>query len=115
MSWSKITLGDVVEIKHGFAFRSEFFSDVGDYLLLTPGNCHESGGLKLKGDKEKFFTGNFPEEYLLSTGDLLNPLPVPERGLKTLLKHNDQALVDQSDRQRISSRSIGSSLNSLRE
>ncbi len=50
MSWSRITLGDVVEIKHGFAFKSEFFSDVGDYLLLTPGNCHESGGLKLKGE-----------------------------------------------------------------
>ena len=71
MSWSKITLGDVIEIKHGFAFKSEFFSDVGNYILLTPGNCHESGGLKLKGAKEKFYLGDFPEEYLLSTGDLL--------------------------------------------
>ena len=50
MNWSRITLGDVVEIKHGYAFKSENFSDVGDYLLLTPGICHESGGLKLKGE-----------------------------------------------------------------
>ena len=71
MSWSPVTLGEIIEIKHGFAFKGAFFSDAGKYILLTPGNCHESGGLKLKGSKEKYYTGDIPEDYLLSTGDLL--------------------------------------------
>ena len=64
-------MGDLLEVKHGFAFKSEFFSEDGDYVLLTPGNFREEGGLKLKGGKEKFYSGEFPEEYLLGKGELL--------------------------------------------
>ena len=71
MSWNPVTLGELIEIKHGFAFKGAFFSDAGQYILLTPGNCYESGGLKLKGSKEKYYTGDIPEDYLLSTEDLL--------------------------------------------
>ena len=69
--WRKYTLGDLLEIKHGFAFKGEFFSDQGPYVLLSPGNFREEGGLKLKGDKEKFYSGDFPKEFLLKRGDLL--------------------------------------------
>lgn len=69
--WRQLTLGNLFEIKHGFAFKGEFFSDDGELVLLTPGNFREEGGLKLKGDKEKYYTGDFPEEYLLCRGDLL--------------------------------------------
>jgi len=71
MTWQVTTLGELVGIKHGFAFKGEHFSDAGKHILLTPGNCHESGGLKLKGEKEKYYTGEIPEDYLLSAGDLL--------------------------------------------
>ena len=71
MDWHDVILGDLIEIKHGFAFKSEFFSDEGNYILLTPGNCRASGGLKFKGTREKFYMGDFPKEYLLSAGDLL--------------------------------------------
>ena len=71
MSWNTVTLGELIEIKHGFAFKSQFYSDEGHYILLTPGNCHASGGLKLKGEKEKYYAGAIPEDYLLSHGDLL--------------------------------------------
>jgi len=71
VSWNAVTLDELIEIKHGFAFKSEFFSDEGQYILLSPGNCYESGGLKLKGSKEKYYTGDIPQDYLLSTGDLL--------------------------------------------
>jgi len=54
MKWETIQLGEVMDVKHGFVFKSEFFSDFGELVLLTPGNCHEEGGLKLKGDKEKY-------------------------------------------------------------
>jgi type I restriction enzyme S subunit len=70
-NWKPITLGELFRIKHGFAFKGEFFSESGDYVLLTPGNFREEGGLKLKGDKEKYYTGKISEEYLLKKGDLL--------------------------------------------
>lgn len=71
MRWITLKLGEVIDIKHGFAFKSEFFTDTGQYVLLSPGNCHERGGLKLKGEKEKYYSGVFPEEYLLVEGDML--------------------------------------------
>ena len=69
--WRQRRLGDVLEIKHGFAFKGEFFSNTGEFVLLTPGNFREEGGLRLKGKKEKHYTGEFPEEFLLRQGDLL--------------------------------------------
>lgn len=69
--WRVLKLGDVIEVKHGFAFKSEHFSDRGDYILLTPGNFQERGGFQLKGEKEKYYKGGFPAEYLLRKGDLL--------------------------------------------
>ena len=70
-SWRKCILGDLFEVKHGYAFKGEFFSDEGLFVLLTPGNFREEGGLKLKGEKEKFYTGEFPDEFKLRRGDLL--------------------------------------------
>lgn len=69
--WRNCKLGDLLAIKHGFAFKGEFFSNMGNYVLLTPGNFREAGGLQLKGEKEKYYTGAFPEEYVLKRGDLL--------------------------------------------
>ena len=71
MKWETIQLGEVMDVKHGFVFKSEFFSDFGELVLLTPGNCHEEGGLKLKGDKEKYYVGEFPAEFLLNEDDML--------------------------------------------
>jgi type I restriction enzyme, S subunit len=110
----QFTLGDLLRIKHGFAFKGEHFSDKGDYVLLTPGNFEPAGGLKLKGEKEKYYTSDFPPEYLLRRGDMLlamtdltqsarilgSPGIVPESGrflhnqrLGKIVKHND-SLVD---------------------
>jgi len=46
--WKSCTLGEVVEIKHGFAFQGEFFQDkpLGE-ILLTPGNFAIHGGCVL--------------------------------------------------------------------
>lgn len=71
MSWQVRTLGEFISVKHGWAFKGEFFSSDGKYLLLTPGNAYEAGGLKLRPGKEKFYLGEFPAEYLLKTGDML--------------------------------------------
>lgn len=58
-------------VSHGWAFAGEFFSDEGDYLLLTPGNAYMSGGIKIRPGKEKFYIGEFPKDYLLKKGDIL--------------------------------------------
>ena len=71
MTWSETTIGELVDIKHGFAFKSKYFADEGEYVVLTPGNCHTEGGFKNKGEKEKFYAGEFPDRFLLSRGDLL--------------------------------------------
>lgn len=71
MSWEAVRLGDVIDVKHGYAFDSQYYSDAGEYILLTPGNCHEAGGFKSKGDKEKYYVGDIPERYLLHCDDLL--------------------------------------------
>jgi len=69
--WRDTTLGELIRITHGFAFKGEFFSDAGPAILLTPGNFKADGGLKLKGEREKYYVGPVPSEYVLSPGDLL--------------------------------------------
>ena len=71
MKWDQIQLGEVIEVKHGYAFKSEFFSDSGEYVLLSPGNCLETGGFHLKGGRERYYIGGFPPEFLLNEGDVL--------------------------------------------
>jgi len=71
MSWEIAELGDLVKIRHGYAFKSKYFADEGEYVLLTPGNFQERGGLKLKGENEKYYVGDIPEEYVLNGGDLI--------------------------------------------
>jgi len=71
VSWVEGKIGDFVEIKHGFAFKSEFFTDEGELVVLTPGNCHERGGFRSKGEKEKFYRGPVPDGYLLEEGELV--------------------------------------------
>ena len=45
---------ELCDIKHGYAFEGEFFSNEGDYVLLTPGNFYERGGYRDRGDKRKY-------------------------------------------------------------
>lgn len=71
MSLVEYKVGELCSIKHGWAFAGEFFSDEGEYLLLTPGNAYMSGGIKIRPGKEKFYIGEFPKDYLLKKGDIL--------------------------------------------
>jgi len=68
--WPLVKLGNLVEIKHGFAFKGEFFSDVATpFQLTTPGNFAIGGGFQT--GKGKFYNGPVPEDYVLKAGDLL--------------------------------------------
>lgn len=68
--WDKVSLGDFLSVKHGFAFKGEFFKDnESNNILLTPGNFNIGGGLKL--NKVKYYDGPVPEEYILKQNDLI--------------------------------------------
>lgn len=56
--WLQRPLNTLVEIKHGFAFKSEYFRDSGSYVLLTPGNFYEEGGYRDRGEKQKYYVGD---------------------------------------------------------
>lgn len=71
MNWTETTVGQLVEVKHGFAFKGKHFSDSGRYVVLTPGNCENSGGFRSRGDKEKWYSSDVPDGYLLDEGELL--------------------------------------------
>jgi type I restriction enzyme, S subunit len=68
--WRETSLGELIDIKHGFAFKGEFFRDEprGD-ILLTPGNFAIGGGFKA--DKFKYYEGPVPVEFVLYDGDLI--------------------------------------------
>jgi type I restriction enzyme S subunit len=68
--WKKYKLGDLIDIKHGYAFKGEFFSDqTTNDILLTPGNFKIGGGFK--NDKFKYYKGDYPEDYILKVGDII--------------------------------------------
>ena len=69
--WDEVQVGDLCHIKHGYAFKGEHFEDEGHSLLLTPGNFLAGGGLQIRDGKETFYSGEFPDEYLLEEGDLV--------------------------------------------
>jgi type I restriction enzyme, S subunit len=92
-SWEVVKLGDLFQIKHGFAFDGKFFKPAGRYILLTPGHFFESGGFRDQGQKTKFYTGEFPRGYLLQKGELLVVMTEQKEGLL-----GSSVIVPESDR-----------------
>jgi type I restriction enzyme S subunit len=79
--WPVRSLKSCINVKHGYPFKSEFFSDTGDYIVLTPGNFYEEGGFKRQAGKEKFYTGEVPEDYIHEKGDLIVAMTEQAAGL----------------------------------
>ena len=83
MEWKEVRLGDVCEIKHGFAYKGKYFSDTPTCdILVTPGNFTLSGGFKL--DKPKFYNGPVEKDYILSKGDLIVTMTDLSKNIDTL-------------------------------
>jgi type I restriction enzyme, S subunit len=81
LKWRPCKLGDVLEIKHGYAFLGRYFADAGSHVVLTPGNFFEEGGFKDKGDKEKWYNGPVPDDYILNAGDVVVAMTEQAEGL----------------------------------
>jgi restriction endonuclease S subunit len=96
--WVDKPLSELCDIKHGFAFKSEFFASEGDYVLLTPGNFYESGGYRDRGEKQKYYTGEIPRDYVLNESDLLVAMTEQAAGLlgsPILVPESDKFLHNQ--------------------
>jgi len=96
--WVEKPLAELCDIKHGYAFEGEFFSNEGEYLLLTPGNFYERGGYRDRGEKQKFYTGEIPRDYVLNEGDLLVAMTEQAAGLlgsPILVPESDKFLHNQ--------------------
>lgn len=91
--WRKFKMRELFRVKHGFAFKSEYFTNSGEHVLLTPGNFYDEGGFKLKGEKEKFYAGPIPPGFVCQRGDLLVAMTEQAEGLL-----GSSAIVPESDR-----------------
>lgn len=68
--WTMAKLSDLISIKHGFAFKGEFFCDSPTtHQLTTPGNFAIGGGFQ-KG-KGKYYSGPIDDDYVLDVGDII--------------------------------------------
>ena len=68
--WKEYSLGDIFNVKHGFAFKGEFFTDeTTKTILVTPGNFSTNGGFQ--NPKPKYYNGPVPQDYILSPGQIV--------------------------------------------
>lgn len=68
--WEWIKLGDICEVRHGYAFKSENFGESGP-IVLTPGNFTETGELDFQNKRVVRLQGTFDRQWILRNGDLL--------------------------------------------
>lgn len=68
--WKNCSLGDLFKVKHGFAFKGEYFTDEPqNTVLVTPGNFAIGGGFQ--DGKRKYYSGPVPEDYVLNPGQVV--------------------------------------------
>jgi type I restriction enzyme S subunit len=69
--WRRVMLGDLIDVKHGYAFKGQYFATEGEELVLTPGNFPVGGGMRFRPGKDRYYSGSYPPEFRLTRGDLL--------------------------------------------
>ncbi|UYV11952.1 MAG: restriction endonuclease subunit S [Phycisphaera sp.] len=71
--WTIRRLGDLVSIKHGWPFKSEYFSDelTGRPIVVAVGNFRYDGGFRFGETAIKEYRGAYPDEYRLEAGDIV--------------------------------------------
>lgn len=98
VGWVDRSFSELCDIKHGYAFDGEFFRNEGEYVLLTPGNFYERGGYRDRGEKQKYYTGEIPRDYIVNEGDLLVAMTEQAAGLlgsPILVPESDKFLHNQ--------------------
>ena len=78
---NKCKLGELLEIKHGYAFKSENYVEKSQYALVTLANISGTNNFQFTKEKTTYYGAKFPEEFILKTGDLIMPLTEQVVGL----------------------------------
>ena len=78
---NRVKLGDILCIKHGYAFKSENYVDKSPYALVTLANISNSNNFQFTPEKTTFYGAVFPEEFKLYEDDLIMPLTEQVIGL----------------------------------
>ena len=78
---NKVKLGELLKIKHGFAFKSENYVDESEYALVTLANISASNNFQFNRDKTTFYGAAFPKDFILQEDDLIMPLTEQVVGL----------------------------------
>ena len=95
---NRMKLGEILSVKHGWAFKGVYFAEDGEQSILTPGNFFEKGGFKPNNGKERYYTGTYPKEYLCHKGDLIVAMTQQAEGLlgsTALVPENNKYLHNQ--------------------
>lgn len=79
--WRETTLGEVLDVSHGFAFKGEYFEQGGNVRLVTPGNFREAGGFRDRGTAQKSYAGPVPADYVLDPGAVVVAMTEQAPGL----------------------------------
>lgn len=91
-SSSKKPLSEFIKIKHGYAFKGDYIStEDNGIVLVTPGNFCIGGGFKE--NKCKYFTDDYPNDYVLQPNSLVVTMTDLSKEADTL---GYSALVPQS-------------------
>lgn len=71
--WREVELGDLVEVEHGYAFKSEHFTPGGadDRVVVSVGNFRYEGGFRFESTEVKGYRGEYPARFELAPGDIL--------------------------------------------
>ena len=76
--WEVRPLSSIFSVKHGYAFKSDFFVESGNFVLLTPGNFFENGGFRDRGvSTPEYSVPPLPEQCVPAIPEQYVP-PVPE-------------------------------------
>ena len=78
---NRIKLGDILQIKHGYAFKSENYVKNSPYALVTLANISGSNNFQFTPDKTTYYGATFPDEFKLYEDDLIMPLTEQVVGL----------------------------------
>ena len=81
-SWAWTRVGDVLSLKHGYAFKSSTFTnEPTPFVLTSPGSFHETGGFRDRGPRTRYVQGAVDPEFIFNPGDLMIPMTEQAPGL----------------------------------
>ena len=113
--WREVKLGDIIDVKHGYAFKGKHITDKPNKnILVTPGNFHITGGFKAS--KLKYYSGDIPQNYILEENNIIVTMTdlskagdtlgysakVPKSTTKEIYLHNQRIGLVQVNRKNIS-------------